>query len=61
MLARNLPLIDTDNNELQSNSPDRLESITDLSDAQVIILTELEMKPLQDAKSSELLDTHKSN
>jgi hypothetical protein len=61
MLVHNLPLLDTDNNEFQSNSHDKLEAITDLSDAQVIILTELEMKPLQDAKSSELLDIHKSN
>jgi hypothetical protein len=57
MLAHNLPLIDIDNNELQSN---KLEPIADLSDSQVIALTKLEMEPLQDAKLSELLDKQQS-
>jgi hypothetical protein len=60
MLAHNLPLIDTDSNEFQSNSHDKLEVIADLSDAQVMMLTELEMEPLQDAKLSELLDKQQS-
>ena len=57
MLAHNLPLIDIDNNEFQSN---KLEPIADLSDSQVIALTTLEMEPLQDAKLSELLDKQQS-
>lgn len=36
------------------------ESIADLSDSQVIALTELEMEPLQDARLSELLDKQQS-
>jgi hypothetical protein len=60
MLAHNLPLIDIDSNEFQSNSHDKLESIADLSDEQVMMLTELEMKPLQDARLSELLDKQQS-
>jgi predicted transcriptional regulator len=60
MLAHNLPLIDTDSNEFQSDSHDKLEAILDLSNEQVMMLTELEMKPLQDAKLSELLDKQQS-
>jgi hypothetical protein len=59
-LNHSLPPINLGGNELQSYNLDKPEPIADLSDEQVMMLTELEMKPLQDAKLSELLDKQQS-
>jgi hypothetical protein len=60
ILAHNLSPINLGDNKLRSFNLDKPEPIADLSDAQVMMLTELEMEPLQDAKLSELLDKQQS-